>query len=82
MERWILFDIPLPEQLCTAPHLSPLKLIHKCYITYSQSARKMRLSFSLSPSLVLLLFFLFLLTESANTQDDSPKSFNYSNRET
>lgn len=37
MERWILFDIPLPEQLCTASHLSPLKLIHKCNITYSCS---------------------------------------------
>lgn len=40
MGRQILFDIPLPEQLRTASHLSPLKLIHKCYITYSSRAQQ------------------------------------------
>lgn len=69
MGRQILFDIPLPEQLGTASHLSPLKLIHKCYITYSSRAQQ---PFS---------FFLFFPpTESANTRDGFPKSFNYSNR--
>lgn len=68
MERRILFDIPLPEQLRAASHLSPLKLIHKCNITYSRSSQQ------------LLFFPLLFLTESANTRDDSPKWFNYSNR--